>query len=78
MANNNIEQISDVINLLTAGISLAANLGINIQDVSDAVLKARKEGRTLSQEEIDQFIEQWRQSDEKETEAYNARMGYDE
>lgn len=73
MGNNTTQAVSDVVNILAAALQLGANIGIDLAAVSSAVRLAQSEGRTLSTDELQQFVEQWAASDAAEQAAYETR-----
>lgn len=63
-----------IINALSALVTLLSKMGVNVQDVSDKVLAAHAEGRTLSDVELRSLAEGWRETDAAEQAAYEQRM----
>lgn len=66
-----------VINALSALVTLLARMGVNVQQVSDKIMQAHNEGRTLSDDELETLSQGWQETDAAEDAAYQQRMSRD-
>src|SRR5699024_9689864 len=63
-----------VIGILSALVTLLNKMGVNVHDVSEKVLQAHDEGRTLSDAELRALAQDWQETDAAEQAAYDKRM----
>lgn len=72
---NNLQTATQVIGLLSDALTLAANLGVDIQSVSQQLAAAQAQGKTLSTTELEQMAKDWTATDAKFESDYAAKMG---